>query len=45
MQLDDYQSRMPPMRKTLKSLRMWVLLSSGTDGAGIVSPEWGMRKC
>jgi hypothetical protein len=45
MRLEDYQSRMPPMRKTLKSLRMWMLLISGTDGERIVSPEWGIRKC
>jgi len=40
----SYQSRMPPMRKTLKSLRMWVLLVWGTDGSGRVSPERVMRK-
>ena len=41
----DYQSRMPPMRKTRNSLRMWVLLVLGTDGTRIVSPERGIRKC
>ena len=45
MVLGDYQSRAPPMRKTQNSLRMWVLLDSGTDGTPIVSPDWGMRKC
>jgi hypothetical protein len=45
MGVSDYQSRAPPMRKTLNSLRMWELLYLGTDGSAIVSPERGMRKC
>ena len=41
MGVSDYQSRAPPMRKTLNSLRMWELLYLGTDGFGDRIPRTG----